>query len=147
MIIPDVNLLLYAYNPTCVEHPQAARWWSGCLSGAEPVGLPHVVLFAFVRIATRAGAFAPPLTVAQAAGHVRSWLAQPNVQIIQPGDGHTDRVLDLLQQTGAQLAALAMEHHAMLHTADVDFVRFPGVRWFNPISQMGSDKLQRGQRP
>jgi predicted nucleic acid-binding protein len=76
------------------------------------------------------------------------------VQIIQPGDGHTDRVLDLLQQAGvggnlvtdAQLAALAIEHHAVLHTADTDFLRFPGVRWFNPITGMGSDKLRRGSR-
>ena len=154
MIVPDVNLLLYAYNPTCAAHPKATRWWSDCLSGTEPVGLPHVVLFAFVRIATRREAFNPPLPVVAAAGHIRSWIAQPNVQIIQPGDGHTDRVLDLLQQAGvggnlvtdAQLAALAIEHHAVLHTADTDFLRFPGVRWFNPITGMGSDKLRRGSR-
>jgi len=93
----------------------------------------------------------PPLTVAQAAGHIRSWLAQPNVELILPGDGHTERVLDLLQQTGtagnlvtdAQLAALAIEQQAILHTADADFLRFPGVRWFNPITGIGSDKLRR----
>jgi len=151
MIIPDVNLLLYAYHPAGPEHAKAVRWWSDCLSGAEPVGLPQVVLFAFARIATRALVFDPPLTITQAAGHIRSWLAQPNVQLILPGEGHTARVLDLLQQTGtggnlvtdAQLAALAMEQHATLHTADADFLRFPGVRWFNPITGVGSDKLRR----
>lgn len=89
--------------------------------------------------------------MAQAAGHIRSWLAQPNVELILPGDGHTERVLDLLQQTGtagnlvtdAQLAALAIEQQAILHTADADFLRFPGVRWFNPITGIGSDKLRR----
>jgi toxin-antitoxin system PIN domain toxin len=151
MIIPDVNLLLYAYNPTCPEHAKATQWWSDCLSGAEPVGLPHVVLFAFARIATRAVAFDPPLTITSAAGHIRSWLDRPNVQIVLPGHDHTNRVLDLLQQTGAagnlvtdaQLAALAVEHHAILHTADADFLRFPGVRWFNPITGIGTDKLRR----
>jgi toxin-antitoxin system PIN domain toxin len=154
MIIPDVNLLLYAYNSTCAEHAKAARWWSDCLSGAEPVGLPHVVLFAFARIATRPVAFDPPLTIADASGHVRSWLDQPNVQLLLPGDGHCDRVLDLLQQTGtggnlvtdAQLAALAIEQHAVLHTADADFLRFPGVRWFNPITGIGSETLRKGRR-
>ena len=151
MIIPDVNLLLYAYHPAGPEHAKAAQWWSNCLSGAELVGLPQVVLFAFARIATRSVVFDPPLTVAQVAGHIRSWLAQPNVQLILPGDGHTERVLDLLQQTGtagnlvtdAQLAALAIEQHAILHTADADFLRFPGVRWFNPITGIGNDKLRR----
>ena len=71
MIIPDVNLLLYAYNPTCPEHAKATQWWADCLSGAEPVGLPHVVLFAFARIATRSVVFDPPLTITSAAGHIR----------------------------------------------------------------------------
>jgi toxin-antitoxin system PIN domain toxin len=154
MIIPDVNLLLYAYNPSCSEHTKAAQWWSDCLSSAEPVGLPHVVLFAFVRIATRSAAFDPPLAIAAAASHIRAWLAQPNVQILLPGDGHCDRVLDLLQQIGtagnlvtdAQLAALAIEHHAVLHTADADFLRFPGLRWHNPITGIGSETLRKGRR-
>ena len=151
MIIPDVNLLLYAYHPAGPAHAKAAQWWSDCLSGAEPVGMAQVVLFAFARIATRSVVFDPPLTIAQAAAHIHSWLAQPNVQLIQPGDGHTARVLGLLQQTGtagnlvtdAQLAALAIEQHAILHTADADFLRFPGVRWFNPITGIGSDRLRR----
>lgn len=154
MIIPDVNLLLYAYNPSCADHAKTARWWSDCLSGTEPVGLPHVVLFAFIRIATRPIAFDPPLAIADAADHVRAWLAQPNVQILLPGDGHLDRVLDLLQQIGtagnlvtdAQLAAFAIEHHAVLHTADTDFLRFPGLRWHNPITGINSESLRKIRR-
>jgi hypothetical protein len=35
---------------------------------------------------------------------------------------------------GAALAALALEHGAILHTTDRDFSRFPGLRWTNPLA-------------
>jgi hypothetical protein len=35
--------------------------------------------------------------------------------------------------TDAHLAALAIESNATLHTADTDFLRFPGLRWTNPL--------------
>jgi hypothetical protein len=36
--------------------------------------------------------------------------------------------------TDAQIAAAALELKGVVHTADSDFLRFPGVRWFNPIT-------------
>jgi predicted nucleic acid-binding protein len=33
----------------------------------------------------------------------------------------------------AQLAALAIEYQAVLHSNDSDFSRFPGLRWHNPL--------------
>ena len=62
MIIPDINLLLYAYDASSPFHTKAAAWWQGCLSGTEPVGLLPVVLFGFVRIGTNVRAFLNPLT-------------------------------------------------------------------------------------
>lgn len=62
MIIPDINLLLYAYDSASPYHAKAVGWWQSCLSGTEPVGLLHVVVFGFVRIATSARAFSSPLT-------------------------------------------------------------------------------------
>ena len=35
--------------------------------------------------------------------------------------------------TDAHLASIAMEYQAELHSNDVDFSRFPGLRWRNPI--------------
>jgi predicted nucleic acid-binding protein len=35
--------------------------------------------------------------------------------------------------TDAQLAALAMENQAMLHSNDSDFARFFGLQWVNPL--------------
>lgn len=151
MIIPDINLLLYAYDSSSPFHARAAGWWQSCLSGTEPVGLPHVVVFGFVRIATSVRAFQNPMTPAEAAGHVRSWLEQPPVQVLDPGPDHIRCTLELLENLGtagnlvsdAQMAALALDQDAELHTADTDFVRFQGLRWFNPLTETGSTSLRR----
>lgn len=155
MIIPDINLLLYAYDTESRFHAKAAAWWQRCLSGSEPVGLPPVVLFGFVRIGTSGRVYENPMTPAEASGHVRSWLAQTTTRIVEPGSDHTWQVLKLLETIGtagklvtdAQIAALALEHEAVLHTADADFLRFPGLRWFNPITGAGSRGLRKGEMP
>ncbi len=45
MIVPDMNLLLYAYNDGAPYHEAAKRWWEGLLNGADRVGVPWVVCF------------------------------------------------------------------------------------------------------
>jgi hypothetical protein len=146
MIIPDINLLLYSYDADSLFHAKAAVWWQTCLSGTEPVGLLPVVIFGFVRIGTNARAFQHPMTPTEAAGHVRSWLEQPPVELLEPGSGHVEDVLKLLEGLGtagnlvtdAQIAAAAQHHDAVLHTTDTDFLRFANLRWLNPISGVGS---------
>jgi toxin-antitoxin system PIN domain toxin len=145
VIVSDINLLLYAYDSQSPYHSRAATWWQACLSGPEPIGLPHVVVFGFVRIGTNPRVFQNPLTCKEAVAHVRSWLSQSIVQVLDPGPNHTQEVLKLLEDIGtagnlvtdAQIAALSLEHNAILHTADSHFVRFPGLRWFNPLTGAG----------
>lgn len=152
MIIPDVNLLLYACDSDSPSHARAAAWWRKCMSGTEPVGLPPVVVFGFLRIATNGRVFQNPMTAAEAIQHVRSWLTQPVVQIIETGSNHVGQVCQLLETlgtagnlvTGTQIAALAIEYGAVVHTADADFLRFPRLRWFNPVTGAGSRKLSGG---
>jgi len=151
MIIPDINLLLYAYDSSSTFHGKATAWWEACMSGDEPIGLPLVVLFGFLRVGTNARAFANPMTPAEAAAHVRLWLEQPVAQLLEPGTGHVEQVLQLLETLGtagnlvsdAQMATLALDNDAVLHTADADFMRFQGLRWFNPVTGMGSAGLRR----
>ena len=143
MIVPDANLLLYAYDAASLFHSRSASWWSACLSGSETVGLCPAVIFAFVRIGTSARAFAEPLTVAQASGHVESWLKQPVAQILEMDSADIHKALELLRAAGtggnlttdAQLAALSLRYGAVVHTADSDFARFPEVRWHNPLQE------------
>ncbi len=142
MIIPDINLLLYAYDADSAFHAKAAKWWQECLSGSEPVGLPPVILFGFLRISTNPRVFKNPMTPSEASQHIRSWLAQPVAQILEPRSEHIEQVLQSLEKLGtagnlvtdAQIAALAGEHDATLHTNDTDFMRFPGLKRFNPLT-------------
>ena len=142
MIIPDANLLIYAYQYGSAHHPLAKKWWAGCLSGSELVGLPEVILFAFLRLSTSTRVFDPPFRLEEAWDHMTSWLQQSNVEVLRPGQSHVQEVVHLLRVAGAtgnlvtdaQLAAIAIEYHALLHTTDADFLRFPGLRWFNPFT-------------
>ena len=153
MIIPDINLLLYAYDSSSPFHSNAVAWWQDCLSKTESVGLPQVVVFGFMRLGTNARVFQNPMTPTEAAGHVRSWLAQPVTRILEPRPDHIGQVLKLLETLGtagnlvtdAQIAAMALEHGAVLHTADTDFLRFSSLRWFNPITGQRSGRLGRSQ--
>lgn len=143
MIVPDVNLLLYAYDSRSPFHVRARDWWQQALSGSESVGLTHAMVFGFVRVGTSARVFENPWTVAEAAAHVRSWLARRAVRMLLPDVDHAERVIALLESarsaggnlvTDAQIAALALQHGAEVHTADRDFMRFPDVRCRFPLA-------------
>ncbi len=142
MILPDVNLLLHAYNSESPLHPAARRWWEELLNGERPVGLAWAVLLGFLRLVTHREILARPLPVGRACDRVRSWLARPQVAILHPGERHATIVFDLLERLGsagnlttdAHLAALAIEHQAELHSTDADFARFAGLRWANPLA-------------
>jgi len=152
MIVPDVNLLLYTYDSDSPFHAKAAAWWRESLSGTEPVGLPPVVVFGFLRIVTNGRVFQNPMTPAEATQHVRSWLTQSVVQILEVRNNHVEQACQLLEALGAagnlvtdtQIAALAIEYNAVVHTADADFLRFPRLQWYNPVTGARSRKLSGG---
>lgn len=141
MIVPDVNLLLYAQVSAFPEHAAARRWWEGLLNGEATVGLSLPALFGFIRIATHPRILRPPMAVPGTIEVVEGWLARPQVQLVQPGPRHLEIAFGLLRQLGTaanlttdvQLAALAIEHQAQLHSNDGDFGRFPQLRWVNPL--------------
>lgn len=146
MIVPDAVLLLYAYNSAAKSHSAAQAWLGRVLNDSRPVGLPWVTALGFIRITTNPKALPRPLTVAEACGEVRGWLARRNVTILHPGDRHADILFGLLEHVGvagnlttdAHLAALAIEYQAELHSTDPDFSRFPGLRWRNPLKKPAS---------
>lgn len=141
MIIPDINLLLYAYNPHAVQHPGARRWWEEVLNGEELIGLPNEVLLGFVRIATHSRLGPAAIALGKARALTDIWLAQPNTRILAPAPDHFARTMDLLARTmssgsltsDAVLAVYAITHRAVLHTNDTDFARFPELAWKNPL--------------
>lgn len=141
MIVPDINLLVHAYNSDSRVHRAARAWWEGLLNGTRPVGLAWVTILGFVRVTTHRQILSRPLRPDAACARVRAWLACPYVAILHPGQRHAEILFGLLEQLGtggnlttdAHLAALSIEHQAELHSTDADFSRFPGLRWKNPL--------------
>ena len=141
MILPDINLLVYAHNARSPQHPKARTWWNGCLTGNESIALAWVVVLGFVRIVTHPRVFASPLPVEGALERVEEWLEQPHIHLIEPRETHFQTWSTLLKKLGTaadlttdtHLAALAMERGLVLHTTDADFSRFVGLKWKNPL--------------
>jgi len=142
MTLVDASLLLYAEDSSSLQHEGARRWWDEQLSGSEPVCLCWPVLSAFLRITTNPRILAAPLTRKEAAARVQSWLAQPCARIIQPTGDHW-RIFQEVMEEGratanlipdAHLGALAREHACTLYSFDLDFARFPSVKWKNPLA-------------
>ncbi len=141
MILPDANLLLYSANRDCREHPAAFLWLEEILSGRESVGFCAPVISAFLRLSTHRQVLASPLTVEAAFGFVENWMSFPAAIWLNAEVSHLRTMRSLLAAAGrggnlvtdAQIAAIAMDYGATVHTADLDFSRFPGVKWKNPL--------------
>jgi hypothetical protein len=137
----DVNVLIYAINTDSAHHKKAKRWLEGALSGTELVGMAWIVVLAFLRITTRRGFMDKPLSTPAAVAFIDSWLGQPNVELVVPGESHWMILRTLIASAGtagnltsdAHLAALAIEGGWTLVSTDHDFRRFAGLRFLNPL--------------
>lgn len=142
MIVPDINLLVFAYNEAAPRHRAARAWWEGLMTGREPVGLPWAVVLGFIRVSTHPAVLEAPLPPAAALARVRRWFEREHVLTLDPGPRHLQILTTLFEATGVagslttdtHLAAVAIEHQAELHSGDADFGRFPGLRWRNPLA-------------
>jgi toxin-antitoxin system PIN domain toxin len=139
--LPDVNLLLYAYDSSSPRQVAAHEWLEETLSGSETVAFAWLVLLGFVRISTSPKSFERPLYPEYALDLLHLWLAQPCATVVNPTERHPAVLRELLLPLGAagnltsdaHLAALAIEHGATLYSCDNDFSRFSGLRWVDPL--------------
>ena len=141
MIVLDANIFLYAYDSASSHHRKARDWIEHTFSEAPSIGIPWQTIAAFLRIATNSKLPGDRFSLEEASLIVDTWLAQPNVRTLSPGEEHWRifrRVASEGQARGtliadAQLAALTIEYGGTLHTTDRDFARFPGLNWINPL--------------
>ena len=141
MIVPDLNLLVYAYNDGAPNHEPARRWWEDLVNGTERVGVPWVVSTGFVRLMTHPSVLVRPAAATKAVDYVREWFRFPHVAPVNPGAEHLALFRRNLAAAGvganlvtdSHIAAVAMEYQAEVHSNDTDFSRFPGLRWRNPL--------------
>ena len=142
MLLPDVNVLVYAHiEDSTPDHPAYAEWLTRLATGPEPFALSLLVLAGFVRVATNRRIFDPPSTLDQAFAFVASLMARPTARVVGPGPDHPAIFEQLCREAGAagklvadaQHAAVAIEHGCTLVSADSDFSRFPSLRWQHPL--------------
>lgn len=142
MILPDVNLLVYAYNEGAPLHAPSRQWWEDLMTAGTSVGLPWAVTCGFVRLMTHPAVLVSPMLPGDAVAVIESWLGRDHVQILEPGPRHLALLREAFNDAGvagqltsdAHLAAIAIEHGCELHSNDSDFGRFSGLRWRNPLA-------------
>ena len=141
MIIPDINILIYAVNKDSKYHSSAKKWFEKTLSEDEPVGLAWIVILGFLRIITSGKIMPRPLQPEAAYNIIETWFGLQVVQTINPTEQHWKILKELLGPlstagnltSDAHLAALTIEHSACLYSTDNDFGRFKTLRWKNPL--------------
>jgi len=141
VILPDVNVLLYAFRSDSVHHAAARSWLNSVVNGDEAYGMAPQVLCSVIRIATHPRIFASPSRLEDALAFSRVLVEQPTCTPIHPGPRHFAIFEDLCRRGAASgnlvqdawFAALAVEAGCEWITTDGDYSRFPGLRWRRPF--------------
>lgn len=145
MIIPDVNVLVAAFNEDDPRYEPMNAWLTDAAGGQTPLGLAGPCLTGFVRIVTHPRILRNPAPVHTALAFVEHLRRRPAAVTVHPGPRHIDLFVDLCRRVDAAgnlvpdayLASIALELDAELASDDQDFARFPQVRWINPLAPEG----------
>lgn len=141
MLLPDVNILVYAYAENMPDHQRYRAWLEATVDGDEIYGMADIVLSGFLRIVTNPRVFDPPSTIVTALAFVDRVRHAPNCVVIAPGARHWEIFAQLCRTSNARgnlvpdayLAALAIESGSEWITMGGDYARFPGLRWRRPF--------------
>jgi len=141
MILPDVNILVYAHRSDTPNHTAYRRWLEELINSELAYGMADIILSGFLRVVTHPRIFNPPSEMAVALTFANQIRNQPNCVIITPGLRHWNIFSRLCEITGvkgnlvpdAYLAALAIETGSEWVTTDRDFSRFPDLKWRHPL--------------
>ncbi|MBI4815084.1 MAG: type II toxin-antitoxin system VapC family toxin [Deltaproteobacteria bacterium] len=142
MIIPDVNVLIYAHRAESPEHPRYADWLRALATGVEPFGLSELGASAFIRITTNSKIWKEPTSLEQAFEFIECLRSRSNARLLTHGAESWDIFRQLCSDSKARgklvadayHAALAIEYGCEFATADGDFARFAGLRWRHPLA-------------
>jgi toxin-antitoxin system PIN domain toxin len=140
MILPDVNVLIYALREDAPQHVLCRSWLVSVVEGRAAFGLSPLAMSAVVRITTNPRSHSPPTSTEFAFAFCDNLLGQPYCRIVEPGVRHWSIFRQLCAEceirgtlvTDAWYAALAIERGCEWITMDRDFGRFPGLKWRLP---------------
>lgn len=141
MIVPDANVLIYAFNASAPLHKEAAGWWEEQVNAARPIGICWPVFQAFVRLLTSRTIVERPYTAGQLFDLAEEWWERPTVRLLAPSSETYRLFRELVQTyklsggatTDALIAAFALEHSGRIISNDTDFLRFSELTVENPF--------------
>jgi toxin-antitoxin system PIN domain toxin len=141
MLLPDVNILIYAFRPDAQDHQRFKEWLGEVVRGDESYGISELVCSGFLRIVTNPRVFRSPDPMEDALRFVEQLRSTSSCVPLSPGPRHWQIFTALCRTRGvrgnlvpdAYLAALAIESGSEWITTDRDFARFPGLRWRHPF--------------
>lgn len=140
MLLLDVNVVVAAHRDDHQHFVVARDWFQGIVSGTAPFAVPVIVWASFLRLVTHRRIFDPPTPLADAFAFLEATCAQPHHVLLHPGPDH----LRLLRQIcldanatanlipDAVIAAIALEHGAVVASLDHDFARFRAIDFVVP---------------
>lgn len=143
MILPDVNVLVYAYRREAEDHDAYAAWLTSVVAGRDELALADHCLTGFLRIVTNPRIFSDPAPTAEALSFVdrlrqarrgRPVAATPATWDLFAGYIAHDRGVRGNLVPDAYLAALAASHGCRLATSDRGFARYAGLELFDPVA-------------
>lgn len=143
MILPDVNILIYAFRSDTPQHEPYAAWLEGMAQRGSGLALCDAVVAGFLRVVTHPHVISPPTPMSQALLFTRWLFEVPGTNWLTPERSvweTFDRIAvadpgvrgNLVPD--AYLAALCLAHGATIATADRDFARFDGLHRIDPAA-------------
>ena len=140
MILPDVNVLIYAFRKDSARHEVCKPWLDMVVGGDAQFGLSPLVLSAVARIVTNPRIFRQPSPIDEVFAFCDNLLSQPHCEIVRSGSRHWAIFTRICREAGvrgprvsdAWFAALAIEHGCTWITYDRDYARFPELEWRAP---------------
>lgn len=140
MLLPDVNILVYAHRKDSPLHAQSLQWLETLINSDQAFAMSGLVLSGFLRTVTHPRIFNPPSSLKDALAFVEQIRKLPNCVVVSPQDRHWEIFTKLCVNANAKgnlvpdayYAALAIETGSTWITTDRDFSRFPGLRWSAP---------------
>jgi uncharacterized protein len=141
VILPDVNVLIYAFRTDSERHAEYKTWLEREINGPAAYGITPQVLGSVVRICTHPRIFAKPSSRDDVFKFCSVLLEQPNATVITPGERHWTIFEELCRKSRASgnlaqdawFAALAIESGTEWITTDRDYARFEGLNLRAPF--------------
>ena len=141
MILPDVNVFIYAFRKDSKDYPRYRDWLQAVVNGPSAYGISPQVLSSFVRVATHPRNFAHPSRLDEVFAFCHALVEPQHCQLVRPGPRHWSIFSELCQSVHASgnlvqdawFAALAIESGCEWITMDSDYARFAGLQWRRPF--------------